>query len=467
MLILSWNAQGLGRPLTFQVLQGLYRAHRPGVVFLMETKNNSNKLESIRKRLQFSFSWYVEPQGLSGGLALWWTSEVSISVLSSSKNLIAATLSSSPPSSSWLLTCVYADSIYSNRSLMWDDLQSLGSSFNGPWLCIGDFNEVSSIWEKQGGREINSNRLERFNNFVSDSGLIDLEFKGINYTWTNKREGDDNIRERIDKALANTLWRLKFPNAQVFHEPIVGSDHAPLVLNCCVPLKRVKRVFRFESMWTTSPNCQDVIANSWTSDIDGSNMFVWCKKLKFCRKALKLWSKNEFGNNRIRLAKLKQQLYDLQLANPSPDNTKAQKCVIQEMEEAYSREEMEDGVWCTSEDEINGCIAEYFSNLFQDQGNREMDQVLGAIDSCITPDMNAKLLSPILPEEIKRAAFQMGALKAPGPDGFPGSIEKEEPAIRDRSCRAAKKGGVKQTLLPIVMGTNGKGDFVGLKGWVN
>lgn len=96
-------------------------------------------------------------------------------------------------------------------------------------MCIGDFNEVSFIWEKQGGREVSSNRMECFNNFISNSGLIDLEFKGINYTWTNKRVGKDNLRERIDKALANTDWRLKFPMAQVFHEPIVGSDHAPFV----------------------------------------------------------------------------------------------------------------------------------------------------------------------------------------------------------------------------------------------
>lgn len=96
-------------------------------------------------------------------------------------------------------------------------------------MCIGDFNEVSFIWEKQGGREVSSNRMECFNNFISNSGLIDLEFKGINYAWTNKRVGKDNLRERIDKALANTDWRLKFPMAQVFHEPIVGSDHAPFV----------------------------------------------------------------------------------------------------------------------------------------------------------------------------------------------------------------------------------------------
>lgn len=176
--------------------------------------------------------------------------------------------------------------------------------------------------------------------FVSESGLIDLEFKGINYTWTNKRLKEDNIRERIDKAFANTDWRLKFPLALVFHEPIVGSDHAPLILNCCVPLKKVKRIFKFESMWTTSPKCRDVICSSWSYSGPRSFMFSWNKKLKNCRSALKTWSKGEFGNNKTRLAKLKSQLLDLQLAKPTSENIQAHKFIINEMELAYTREAM-------------------------------------------------------------------------------------------------------------------------------
>ncbi|KAL6183177.1 hypothetical protein ACLB2K_044588 [Fragaria x ananassa] len=35
-------------------------------------------------------------------------------------------------------------------------------------------------------------------------------------------------------------------------------------------------------------------------------------------------------------------------------------------------------------------------------------------------DMNRDLLAPFSMDEVKDAAFQLGALKAPGPDGFPG-----------------------------------------------
>lgn len=42
------------------------------------------------------------------------------------------------------------------------------------------------------------------------------------------------------------------------------------------------------------------------------------------------------------------------------------------------------------------------------------------VKSVVTDEMNASLTSTISLEEVREAAYQLGALKAPGPDGFPG-----------------------------------------------
>lgn len=81
MLMLSWNCQGVGRPLTITNLPELCRVHRPDVVYLMETKNKEKKLESIRQTTSFDRYFYVNPAGRSGGLALWWRDFHSVHVL--------------------------------------------------------------------------------------------------------------------------------------------------------------------------------------------------------------------------------------------------------------------------------------------------------------------------------------------------------------------------------------------------
>lgn len=251
--MISWNVQGLGRPLTFQNIRGLCYAHRPSLVFLMETKNKSQFVDKIRERTQLNNCFYVDLVGLSGGLALWWDDSISINIISSSEFFIYAVVSQPGGVNKWRLSCVYVNPSHGVRSLVWSHLRSVCNSSLLPWLCIGDFNEVSSRLEKQGGRPVSASRLESFNTLISDCSLMDLECKGLSYTWTNNRVGSANIRERIDRALANVDWRLMFPYAQVFQDAIIGSDHSPLLLQFCVPLSRVPKVFKFESFVGDQP----------------------------------------------------------------------------------------------------------------------------------------------------------------------------------------------------------------------
>ena len=48
-----------------------------------------------------------------------------------------------------------------------------------------------------------------------------------------------------------------------------------------------------------------------------------------------------------------------------------------------------------------------------------MQEVLQAIPTSVTSEMNAKLTAPFETKEVKDALFQMFPTKAPGPDGYP------------------------------------------------
>ncbi|KAG5523942.1 hypothetical protein RHGRI_030817 [Rhododendron griersonianum] len=130
--------------------------------------------------------------------------------------------------------------------------------------------------------------LSNSNSCSPTASLWIWSFKGQAYTWSNNQGGVNNIRERLDRAVASVEWRNLFPLAQVFHELQLGSDHCPLIIHCCLPLKRVPYNFKFETMWNTSAECGEVIQEAWGIDQRGSDMFKLAQKLRKCRDMLKV-----------------------------------------------------------------------------------------------------------------------------------------------------------------------------------
>ncbi|CAN1291074.1 hypothetical protein LINPERPRIM_LOCUS20987 [Linum perenne] len=66
---------------------------------------------------------------------------------------------------------------------------------------------------------------------LTTTPLSILGSKETRFTWNNYQEKEDEIVSRIDRCLANQGWRLAFEEAVIFHETIIGSDHAPLRLD--------------------------------------------------------------------------------------------------------------------------------------------------------------------------------------------------------------------------------------------
>lgn len=97
-----------------------------------------------------------------------------------------------------------------------------------------------------------------------DTRLVDMGYKGQNYTWCNNRVGRERIKERLDRAIGNRAWISLFPRTEVTHKLNIDSYHCPIVVNF-EPKKnhKTKKPFRFENTWLEQSECQEIVKGVW------------------------------------------------------------------------------------------------------------------------------------------------------------------------------------------------------------
>ena len=129
-----------------------------------------------------------------------------------------------------------------------NNLINVADLHNMPWVIAGDFNEPLVDGDKFGGRAVSVNRSLLFKECLDKCSMIDIGFAGPHFTWTNRREVQALIQERIDRYFVNPSWCLLYPEARVTHLTRCHSDHCPVLLEMQPGIRGVKkRPFRFQS----------------------------------------------------------------------------------------------------------------------------------------------------------------------------------------------------------------------------
>ena len=186
MTLLSWNCRGLENPQTVNALKKVIRLEDPEVVFLLETKSDVNWVNFVCDQCGFFESFIVPIDGLRGGLALFWKSEIRIGVRNSSLSDIDAVVEGDSLGC-WQLTGFYGQPKTNRRVESWSLLKSLRGSSHLPWLVVGDFNEIRFQSEKEGGAPRPNWQMARFNESINFCGLKEVGFVGPIFTWLYQR----------------------------------------------------------------------------------------------------------------------------------------------------------------------------------------------------------------------------------------------------------------------------------------
>jgi exonuclease III len=235
----------------------LHRRLRPDVFFLSETHLTKARAVTIKKKLGYDHMIESESDGRSGGLLMLWKKELNVTSFSVHTNYLDIRIDENT-ANAWRITGFYGEPSGERKHLSWDYLRDLHGMYALPWLVIGDFNEILSNSEKEGGNLRPQRCMQQFRDALTHCNLTDLGFLGDAFTWRRGR-----IRERLDRAVANQDWRDLFPLAGVINEDFWKSDHRPITVDSehfdVAQIRAGGGKRMFEAKWLIEESFDDIV----------------------------------------------------------------------------------------------------------------------------------------------------------------------------------------------------------------
>ncbi|GMI79837.1 hypothetical protein HRI_001653000 [Hibiscus trionum] len=462
MRILCWNCQGLGQAPTVQHFWSYVQRTKPDIIFLCETKINNAECNRLCLSLGMLDIISISPMEGCSGISLFATNNFNISLISYSSRYIHIQITKN--NSTMFFTGMHGFPETSQKYKTWEIIDSLyPSTKNNPWLLSGDFNEILTDSEKQGGPRRARSQIKNFRNCLTRNNLFDCKPTSGWFTWTKVRPLTPVIHERLDRFIANSAWQDLYPSHRIITEYVAKSDHCFLLLeldtSASTPKTQPSKNFRFESCWANNIDNIQTIKRAWADtpgtainkiEAVGTYLEEWQNqqrfkstgRIKFLTKKINkllyrpLTATNEqvYLNYRTELNKLltEQEIYWAQRSrtlwlSQGDKNTKFfharasnrnKKNLITGLYDANSN-------WCTSEPDLMNIASAYFQNLFTTSNPQISNIILDKIHPSINSSMNENLLKAFTKEEILHAFKDIDPRKAPGFDGLPSSFFRQ------------------------------------------
>ncbi|XP_062100119.1 uncharacterized protein LOC133805997 [Humulus lupulus] len=167
-----------------------------------------------------------------------------VNVLNCTSQLMHLDVTSLAGKEQFLVTYVYEMNDEQGRDILWTDLKDIADKVIGPWLLLGDFNDILSVEERIGGN-MRQRCSRAFKTCVDYCKVEDVKSIGSFFIWINKQGLDTRVYSKIDRVLANQQWLGKFPTAEVVFMSEGAFDHCPAVLSVYQDVPEGKKAFRY------------------------------------------------------------------------------------------------------------------------------------------------------------------------------------------------------------------------------
>ena len=187
MIVSSWNIRGLNTPLKQNGIFKHVKKNKVVVMGILETKiRNHRIMERIKKKFrdwEMADNFQHSPNGRI--LIIWKGDMVDLEIKDSNAQVMNCLATCKSTSKKFYISFVYALNKVVERRPLWRDLCRFSSSIDLPWILLGDFNVVLKGEEKANGLPVTQYEVKDFQECCYETGVEDLRFTGLFYTWTN------------------------------------------------------------------------------------------------------------------------------------------------------------------------------------------------------------------------------------------------------------------------------------------
>nr|GFA11887.1 RNA-directed DNA polymerase, eukaryota [Tanacetum cinerariifolium] len=351
---------------------------------------------------------------------------------------------------------VYAPQECKEKKALWDFLHQEIGKWNGELIIMGDFNEVRCKSDRFGS-QFNHKGAQRFNSFILNSGLVEVNLCGCHFTWCHKSASK---MCKLDRFLVSVSVISSCPNINAMSLERYLSDHRPIILNDN-RYDYGPTPFQFFHHWLEADGFQSFVENIWiNSPNEGSNaLLILMNKLRFLKKQIRIWNKDNMCCRRKDQTQLKKILekmdsvMDSGKGNDVPIKSRldtihqiknldridaletAQKAKIKwaiDGDENFGfyhgiinkrhsiqsiRGVMVEGMWIDEPVKVKKEFFDHFANRFC---KPDKPTVFIDVDfpNKIDSDQRLFLERDVSNSKIKKAVWECGIDKALGPDGF-------------------------------------------------
>nr|GEY20337.1 RNA-directed DNA polymerase, eukaryota [Tanacetum cinerariifolium] len=338
-----------------------------------------------------------DPFNIYGGILCMWNPNMFVKEQVSNCDYFVSLMGTwAPTSSKLLIISVYAPQELNERCDLWDYLRTFIDKWEGDTMIMGDFNEVRSEHERFGST-FNRQGVVAFNKFISSTSIIDLPLQGYAFTWAHKSASKMSklYSYFISEGVLDFFLHL---SALCLDRHL--SDHR-LILLRETNYDYGPSPFQFFHSWFAMEGFNSFVETTWKSlnIVELNGLIRLKKKLQALKIAIKAWSKEANKRSNDRKINIQQNLLEVdKLIDQGKSNDKIlikRIKLLNDLQEVNNRNAMEISQkakirWSIEGDENS----KYFHDQVQD------------LERIVTY------------EEVKRAVWDCGTNKSPGPDGF-------------------------------------------------